>query len=809
MRCTLFIYAALATAAVSITNGETMGATTSARQQANASTSTLTAVPFTHVKIQDKFWAPRQETNRTVSLPHSLEMLEKSGNIKALKIAAEGAKTGHDGPLYIDSDLYKAIEAISYSLANVPDPGLEQKLDKIIGQITAAQQPDGYLNTWVQVIEPDKRWSNLRDNHELYCAGHLFEAAVAHYQATGKRTLLDVATRFADHIDSVFGGAPGKRMGYPGHEEIELALFKLWHATGEQRYYDLARFFLESRGGKFFATEHGDDPTKYNGDYWQDNVPLRDHNKMVGHAVRAAYLMSGATDYAAATTTDTALKKMLDRVWANTTGRNMYVTGGIGSSAANEGFTHDFDLPNMSAYQETCASVAMMMWNQRLGYLSGDSKYADAMERTLYNGFLSGVSLDGKKYFYVNPLASNGTHHRKEWYGCACCPPNVTRTLAQLGGYAYATSPGALWVNLYMAGSVQANLGGQKISMDVATDYPWDGQVRLKPKVTSASAFQLRLRVPGWCDGETVSVNGAAVQNPSVENGYLVLDRTWNPGDEVVLDLPMAVVRLAADPRVEANAGRLAIQRGPLVYCLEAADQASSVSVAEIAISKDAQLSPQRRPDLLGGVVTLTGEGKTAVAAGANRRQLYTKAPEEQPVNITAIPYYAWDNRTPGEMAVWIPTTAPTPEVKGLERNAAVTMSFANTNCNVNGCRDGLGVKESADYRPDGTCHWWPHKGGEEWVQYSWDAPQKASGARAFWFDDTGHGQCRLPVTWQIEYQDGEQWKPVRALGEYPVELDQWCEAHFEPVDTKALRLSVQMQPDFAAGVHEWQVFAP
>lgn len=807
MQVTRIVYHAVALATISFANGATVSTKAMAGQETAATSSTLTAVPFTQVKIRDKFWAPRQEINRTVSLPHSLQMLEKFGNIKDLKLAAEGARDGHPGPVYIDSDLYKALEAISYSLADVPDEALERKLDEIIALIAAAQQPDGYLNTWFQIMAPQDRWKNLRDKHELYCAGHLFEAAVAHHQATGKRTLLDVAVRFADYIDSVFGDGPGKRMGYPGHEEIELALFKLWRVTGEQRYFDLAKFFLDNRGAGFFATEHGTDPAKYDGKYWQDHAPLRYHTKMVGHAVRAAYLMSGATDYAAVTS-DTALMRMLDRVWKNTTGRNMYVTGGIGSSAANEGFTHDFDLPNMSGYQETCASVGMMMWNQRMGYLTGDGKYADALERAMYNGFLSGVALDGKKYFYVNPLASNGTHHRKEWYGCACCPPNVTRTLAQLGGYAYATSPRALWVNLYMAGSVQAEVDGQMIQLDVETDYPWFGEVRLKPQVTSATKMQLRLRVPEWCDNERVSINGAAVPAPVVDRGYIVLDRVWNSGDEAVLTLPMPVIRIAADPRVEANRGRLAIQRGPLVYCLEAVDQATSLPIGNIAIPQSAKLALQRRPDLLCGIVALTGEGVVAVRNEAEGPQLYKKAAVEQPVQVTAIPYYAWDNRAAGEMAVWIPTTPPQPEARGLEKDAVVTLSFTNSNSNPDACRDGVAVSKSSDEQT-AVCHWWPHTGGEEWLLYSWDKLQEISSVKVFWFDDTGRGQCRLPGSWRIEYQDGDKWLPVLAEGEYPVELDQWCEVRFAAVDTAALRLVVQMQPGFAAGVHEWQISEP
>lgn len=771
-------------------------------QSPDAPRGPLRAIPFTQVRIRDRFWAPRQETNRTVSIPHSLRQLEKVGNIRDLELAASGARSGYMGPVFIDSDLYKALEAVSYALAAHPDAELEAKLDAIIAKIAAAQWPDGYLNTWYQVNAPEKRWTNLRDDHELYCAGHLFEAAAAHYQATGKRTLLDVAARFADHIDSVFGEGEGKRMGYCGHPEIELALFKLGRVTGEKRYLDLARFFIESRGSKFFATEHGIDPEKYDGGYWQDNVPIRGHRHVIGHAVRMVYLMAGATDLAAMTG-DPGLIGMLDRVWRNTTERNMYVTGGIGSSAANEGFTVDYDLPNFSAYQETCASVAMVMWAHRLNLLHGDARYADAMERSLYNGVLAGVSLDGTRFFYVNPLASRGNHHRKEWYGCACCPPNVTRTLAQLGGYACAVSPGALWVNLYAAGSIETELDGKKVALAVATDYPWDGTVRLSPKPDSPSRFQLRLRVPGWCSGESVRVNGTPVENPVRESGYIVLDREWKSGDEVVLDLPMPVRRIAAHPHVKENTGRLAIQRGPLVYCLEGVDHEAEVH--RIALAPDAPLTPEHRPDLLGGVVVLKGEGTVDAGKTDWTRRLYAPAPETTTVAVTAVPYYAWDNRAAGDMAVWIPVAPPPPASAGPEARARISMSFVSFNCQPEGIRDGIEPARSSD-QPALSCHWWPHKGSEEWVQYTWPQALRLAGARIYWFDDTGRGECRVPESWRIEYRDGGQWKPVQTAGPCETALDRWCEVEFEPVRTRALRLVVQMKPGYAAGVHEWRI---
>ena len=760
----------------------------------------LQAVPFKEVTIQDSFWAPRRETNRIASIPFSLQKLEEAGNIEDMRLAARHATKGFRGPVFMDSDLYKALEAASYSLATHPDPALEKQLDDIIAIMAAAQQPDGYLNSYYTVKEPGKRWTNLRDCHELYCAGHMFEAAVAHHQATGKTAFLNIATRYADYIDSVFGPPP-KRLGYPGHPEIELALIKLWRATGNQRYFELARFFVENRGRKFFATEHHTPLDKYDGSYFQDDVPIYDHQNIKGHAVRAAYLMSGVTEVASQTG-DQRLLAMLDRVWRNTTERNQYLTGGIGPSAHNEGFTVDYDLPNQSAYQETCATIALAQWAHRLALLYGDARYADAVERALYNGVLSGVSQDGTKFFYVNPLESAGTHHRSPWFGCACCPPNVTRTLAALGGYAYAVSADSLYVNLYIQGSAQAKVGGTPVTLKVKTDYPWDGKVALEVAPASRAKFALRLRVPGWCHNASVAVNHRAVKAPVVERGYLVLDREWKRGDRVELELAMPAERVAANPRVKADQGHLAIQRGPIVYCLEQCDQSEPVSALWLPL--EAPLKAAREPGLLDGVVTITGEA--SLARDQNwRRSLYQTAAPADHVALKAIPYYAWDNRKPGAMKVWLPVAPPVTLVRGLEAQAKATLSFANDNSQPQGINDGVEPKSSGE-QPSALCHWWPHQGTEEWAQYTWKKPVQVSGARAYWFDDTGRGNCRLPASWRIEYRDGSDWKPVTTTENYPVAKDQWCAVRFAPVKTSALRLRVQLPPNFASGVHEWKV---
>jgi DUF1680 family protein len=758
----------------------------------------LRAVPFTDVQIRDSFWAPRQETNRTASIPLNLQMLEKSGNLKNLELAAARAKSGFRGPVFMDSDVYKALEAASYSLAVHRDPAMEQRLDEIVAKLAAAQLGDGYLDSYYIVKDPGHQWTNLRDNHELYCAGHLFEAAVAHFRATGKTNFLKVATRLADHIDSTFG--PGKRMGYCGHPEIELALIKLWRATGEKRYFELARFFIENRGRKFFATEHGTPLDRYDGSYWQDDVPICDHRNIKGHAVRAAYLLSGATDIGAETD-DPALLKMINRVWRNTTQRNMYITGGIGPSASNEGFTHDYDLPNLTAYQETCASVALAQWNHRLALLYGDARFADVFERSLYNGVLAGVSLDGKRFFYVNPLESQGHHHRSGWFSCACCPPNVARTLASLGGYAYAVSDNGLWVNLYVQGAASASVSGTKVTLNVETNYPWDGKVVVKPHVTEPTKFDLHLRIPGWCQGETVSVNGQPQSTPQHEYGYLVLNRQWKDGDSVELNLPMPVVRVAASPNVKADAGQLAIQRGPLVYCLEACDQTADLS--SLYLPRDAELTAEESSDLA-GIMVVKGFAEAAAEQDWTSA-LYHSLPAPRRVPVTAIPYYAWDNRKPGPMKVWIPETPPTPAIGGLETQAKVSLSFVSRNSQPWGVNDGLEPQSSGE-QPSALCHWWPHSGSKEWVQYTWKKPITLRGSKVYWFDDTGRGGCRLPDSWQIEYLDGTTWKPVAASEDYQVAKDKWCAVEFAPVITTAIRLAVQLKKGWAGGVHEWKV---
>ncbi len=609
----------------------------------------LDAVPWKDVRIEDRFWKPRLQTLKEVTIPHLFKMLEEVGYLRNFELAINHAHEGYTGNFWFDSDLYKAIEVASYALAIWPDPQLSEKLDYIISLIEKAQMPDGYLNTYFQVVEPNNRWTNLMACHELYCAGHLIEAGVAHYLATGKRSLLDVAIRFADHIDSVFG--EGKRLGYPGHPEVELALVKLYKITGERRYLELARFFIDKRGSKYFAQEHNIPLDQYDGRNLQDDKPIREQTEIVGHAVRACYLMAGAADVAREFQ-DEELLEAVKRIWRNATEKRMYITGGLGNSASNEGFTGDYDLPNRTAYQETCASIAFILWAHRLALLSGEAQYVDSLERTLYNAALAGISLSGDKFFYSNPLESDGSHHRQGWFGCACCPPNIARLLASLGGYIYATSPKGIWVNLYISSSADIHLGDKRVTLHLQTNYPWEGKVLITPEVEKETQFALHLRLPSWCKDFSLKVNGRRIARPTIEKGYILLDRRWKKGDQVELELGMEILKMVAHPQVKEDWRKVALQRGPLVYCFEECDQ--PISLDKIAIPLSAQFQPRWDGNLLGGIMVLEGEGITDPEMDWTGR-LYQEAMPPKKIKVRAIPYYAWDNRQPCAMKVWLP----------------------------------------------------------------------------------------------------------------------------------------------------------
>jgi hypothetical protein len=622
--------------------------------------------PFTQVRITGAFWRERLDTVLARTIPSQYEQLQIHGILDSLKVVQPPpplripiSNHGMSTQVFWDSDIGKWIEAASYALSHRRDQTIEAQIDDIAERLAAAQLPDGYLNCWYIGREVDKRWTNLRDRHELYCAGHMLEGAIAYWQATGRRRLLDVMRRYVDHIAATFGPGPGQKRGYCGHQEIELALIKLHHATKERKYLDLAAYFIDERGARphYFdieAAARGDDPSKFwfrSYEYNQSHKPVREQDKVVGHAVRAMYMYSAMADLAA-DLGDNALKTACERLWRDVTSKRMYVTAGLGPSADNEGFTKDYDLPNDTAYAETCASVALIFWAQRMLNLDCDATYADVMERALYNGALSGLSREGTHYFYQNVLESDGSHKRWAWHPCPCCTMNVARLVASIGGYFYSTGEDALCVHLYGANEANLTVGGRAVRLRQEGDYPWSGNIRIALDLDAPAEFDLRLRIPEWARQWTVTINGEALE-AAPERGYLGLRRQWRAGDVVNLDLPMPAERLYANPHVREDAGRVALRRGPLIYCIEEADNASA-PVALARLPRGALPTVEKRQDLFDGAVALVSEMDIAQAAGGDG--LYRNEPfVTTKAKVTAIPYYLWANRGPNRMIVWLP----------------------------------------------------------------------------------------------------------------------------------------------------------
>lgn len=627
-------------------------------------------VPFPQVKLEGRFWHERLETVLEHTVPSQHKKLDEYGILDSLKLPQPPPPlrfprhgNGFTVQVFWDSDVGKWIEAASYALAHRRDADIEAKIEAAVDDLEKAQAQDGYLNCWYLGREPDKRWTNLRDNHEMYNAGHLLEGAVAYFQATGRRRFLDIMERYLDHIYATFGTGPGQRRGYDGHEEIELALMKLYYLTGEKKHLDFAAYLVNERGQQpphYFDVERerreaGENKQPYvfaNYEYSQSHKPVREQDKVVGHAVRAMYLYTAMADLAAELG-DAALKKACAVLWDDVMETKMYVTAGLGPSAHNEGFTHDFDLPNQTAYAETCASVALIFWAQRMLHLDLDGKYGDILELAMFNGALSGLSRDGEHYFYANPLESDGTPTRWDWHTCPCCTMNVSRLVASVGGYFLSVAEDGVAFHLYGGIASEVEIGGTKVSLRETSDYPWSGDIAINVDPEAPAAFSVALRIPGWCRGAKVSVNGEAVDVTAAEHGYLSIERTWQAGDQVTLELPMPPQRLYAHPGVIMDAGRVALKRGPLVYCIEEADNPGG-RVQRLKLPRDAALTAERRNDLFDGIVTLKADG-LAVDEGDWHDLYRTSPPVEMPTSLTAIPYYLWANRGQGSMMVWVP----------------------------------------------------------------------------------------------------------------------------------------------------------
>ncbi|MFO1512997.1 MAG: glycoside hydrolase family 127 protein [Verrucomicrobiota bacterium] len=783
-------------------------------------------MPFTSVRLTGGLLAERQATNAIVTMPFALEQCESSKRVLNFDLAAETLRRRAAGETnfqnkpptvypFDDSDVYKAIEGAAFCLSVKPDPATQAKLEKIIQRIAAAQEPDGYLYTW-RTMHPDspahdwidqQRW--LKDpqlSHELYNLGHLYEAGFAYYQATGSRSLLDICLKSAELLQKDFGD--GEPRIAPGHEVIEMGLAKLYRQTGDQRWLNLAKFFLDNRG-------HGSE-------YSQDHKPVVEQDQAVGHAVRANYLYSGMADIAALSGDERYLAA-ITKIWDNVVDTKLHLTGGCGARANGEAYGNDYELPNR-CYNETCAAVAFLFWNHRMFLMTGDAKYMDVFERSLYNGVLSGVSLSGDRFFYPNPLEYDGStknNHgfagRAPWFGCACCPPNVLRTLASLGGYVYATRGDQLFVNLYAEGEATATVGGNKVKLGQTTDYPWNGKIKLHVTPEKPGQFTLNLRIPGWVEGKplpsdlysyddatpakwTLRVNGKAV-SATPQHGFAAIKREWKPGDEVTLDLPMPVRRVAGNPKIAATKNQVALERGPIAYALEGRD--NDGSVFDTVLPSSAKVTPRYRADFLGGVTVLDITKAQRVALN-QAGQLTTK-----PATLTAIPYAVWANRGLSPMAVWLardaaaarPIRPPT-----LASQARVTTSFARDGMSLVPLNDQLVPENFTDgFAP--SFDFWPHKGTSEWIGYEFAQPTKVSAVRVSWFDDTGTGECRLPVSWRISYQDSDNnWKPVTNPSRYNIKKRDPVRVTFDPVATKSLRLEIELLKDFSTGLYEWEL---
>jgi DUF1680 family protein len=787
-------------------------------------------VPFTDVHFTDNFWAPRIEINRTVSILSAFHQCELNGRFDNFALAGGLVEGEHQGDFsFDDTDPYKIIEGASYSLAVKYDAKLDAYLDSVITLIAAAQEPDGYLTTCVtnKCARLSGWWGKSRwekiNSHELYNSGHLYEAAVAHYKATGKHTLLDVAIKNAGLVCKTFGLGEGQ-IKYPsGHPIIEMALVKLYNVTGAQKYLDQARYFVDEAG----RLSNGRRP----GIYSQDHKPVLEQDEIVGHAVRAGYFYSGVTDVAILQQ-DEALLNAVKRVWDNMAGKKLYLTGGIGSRAQGEGFGPDYELNNFNNYCETCASIANVFWNHRMFLATGESKYVDVLERTLYNGLIAGISLSGDKFFYDNPMVSIGGHERAAWFGCACCPGNITRFMASIPGYVYATNPQGIFVNLYAEGNARVKLDTTEIALFQETNYPWEGEITLTLNPSQSKYFALMLRIPGWAKNKpvpsnlyhyvdaaepsvTIAVNGQPMK-PEHQNGYAVIKREWKKGDKVSLALDMPVRRVQACEEVTYDKGLLAMERGPVVYALESIDQPKKY-LFDIVIPRNSKIDSHFEANTLNGVVVLTGDAFMVEQAADKLEQV------EKPFRFKAIPYSTWNNRGQGQMVVWTPekaedamiAPAPTIASKALPRGGW-------------GYNDQFEPASSSDINTP-YHYWWLKSGTEESIAYAFDKPENVSAIEVYWLAFEHYDvSYNAPESWKLLYKESNQWKEVRNPSSYGTELDRYNRVTFDPVTTTGLKIVAQLQrPEtnteteqekgpqlvdvarkgYSGGVIEWKVF--
>jgi hypothetical protein len=772
-------------------------------------------VPFTQVHLNDGFWSPRIEINRTVSIPSAFHECEVNGRFDNFAIAAGLIKGEHKGDFsFDDTDPYKVIEGASYSLAVHYDAKLDHYLDSVINIIAKAQEPDGYLTTCVtnKCTRLSGWWGTHKwekiNSHELYNSGHLIESAVAHYRATGKRTFLNVAIKNADLVCKTFGPNEGQIHRPGGHPIIEMALCKLYKVTGNKKYLEGAKYFVDETG----RCTDGHRPSEYS----QDHMPILQQQEIVGHAVRAGYLYSGVADVAALTG-DKAYFEALKRIWENMSSKKLFITGGIGSRPQGEGFGPNYELFNHTAYCETCAAIANVYWNYRMFLATGESKYIDVCERALYNNVLSGVSLSGDKFFYDNVLESDGEHERQKWFGCACCPGNITRFVASVPGYMYAQQGRDIYVNLYAQG--KAKIG--KVELEQTTDYPWDGRISIKV-AKGAGKFAIKLRIPSWLKTSptnnslykyndaapvyAITVNGVKV---AADGGdYATIQRNWKKGDVIEIDFPMNVRRIVANDNAEDNRGKVALERGPIVFCLEGSDQADG-KVFNKYILNSANISARYDASMLNGVMTLSGDAKELQQDGTVKD-----------VRFRAIPYSTWNNRGPQQMEIWVANTPTKAVATPLATIASKAQTFSNRGPIQNdapetapvdswagGVNDQWEPKRSSDISKP-YHYWWLKQGTTEAISYQFDKEYDVSNVQVYWLEfDHYDGDFRTPESWALYYKDANgEWQEVEGHSPYTVQKDCYNSVDFKPVRTTGLKILAKLRKGESGGVLEWKV---
>ncbi len=771
----------------------------------------ISPVPFTSVKVSDSFWGQRLKASRNTTIPLAFGKCEETGRYENFVKAAHPSDTTKvTGFSFDDTDVYKTIEGASYSMQTFPDKKLNHYIDSVLTIVGAAQEKDGYLYT-ARTMNPahphewagSKRWEKEEDlSHELYNLGHMIEGALAHYQATGKTNFLDIAKKYADCAVREVGDKPGQATVVPGHQIAEMALSKLYVATGEQKYLDLAKFLLDKRGYTTIKQE-----------YSQSHLPVLEQSEAVGHAVRAAYMYTGMADVAALTG-DTAYIHAIDRIWENIVNKKLYITGGIGATGHGEAFGRDYELPNMSAYCETCAAIGNVYLNYRLFLLHGESKYFDVLERTLYNGLISGVSLDGDGFFYPNPLESIGQHQRQPWFGCACCPSNICRFIPSVPGYIYAVNKNDLYVNLFMSNNSEIEVGGKKLSLVQTTNYPWTGDINIEVNPKKKQQFNLKIRIPGWVRGEvvpgslysfadkkqlsySVKLNGQVVES-QLKDGYFTVDRTWEKGDKVEVHFDMEPRTVKAHPAVEADRGRIAIERGPVVYCAEWPD--NDFSVLSAVIPQKPVFVVEQKPDLLYGINMIHTDAQLLSYNQDGKIEV-------KDVKLNMIPYYAWAHRGSGEMIVWLSNelSSSRPVMPAtIASESKIEASHKATA--ISAINDRLIPRDETD-RSVPYYHWWPKKATTEWITYQFAKEEIISGSTVYWYDDAPWGGCRVPQSWRILYKNGAgEWLPVENTIPYKKEKGMPNQVLFTPVKATAVKLEVELPKEYAAGIFEWEI---